>query len=468
MQLRRAVLLGSATTPAVVGRRTVTSRMRSLKRAVNSCIVAAMAFTTACTTASPPHSPVRVVSGAWPMYQGRPDHNAVIETGGAAVSWKYDTKAKVNSGLAIVDGIVFLDTFDHHVLALDARSGEPLWQATSDNIIMSTPIVAGDKVFIGTGHNGAMHGGGGSFAYAVPHGRDEPEIWGRDEGDHLVAFDAATGKQLWTYRTRGEDMPSPAYADGKLIFANGDSHAYGLSAKDGSPLWRRDLSGISTMASATSLGNVVLLSSCGRGLRGETVAVEAGSGKLAWSAPYGDCDSSPTYAGGRVFVTGVDGNKADFGYGGRGYAAALDARSGHPIWKYVASAVGPFTRTGSNERAIAGTYAAGTFFASLPESNEILALDAATGRLRWALHTTGPVKMSPVIKSGKVYFGDTAGLLYVVDSTTGHLRAIRMYEAPFATTPFVMYGNTGYFVNGTQVYAVPVQMLERRQGAGPV
>lgn len=47
--------------------------------------------------------------------------------------------------------------FSHKVIALDERNGRELWHARVKNIAMSTPIVAGNTVCIGTGKSGALN-----------------------------------------------------------------------------------------------------------------------------------------------------------------------------------------------------------------------------------------------------------------------------------------------------------------------
>lgn len=436
------------------------ARMRSL--IVWRCDVAIMAALalqslTGCvapslkrTTAAP------ALRGSWLMYQERPDHNAVIQRPGFSKRWAYDAGARINGSLTMVDGVLFFDTFDGKVIAIDAGNGFLRWRAAADNAIMSTPIIMNSYVYVGTGHNGDSHPSGTSFAY-VGDGRNQQPIWSRPEGDHIIALDATTGVKRWSYRTAGEDMPSSAYDDGVLVFANGDAHAYALRTDTGEAIWRRDLGGISTMASATVAQNTVLVSICsGKEYRGSTIALDPRTGTIRWRSPFGDCDSSPTVAGGRVFVSGVDGNRTPIGFGGRAIIAALDLTNGSTRWTYRSAHSGVYTKLASNERAIAGTYADATYFQAIPTDDEVLAFDPPTGAVRWRLRTMGPVKMSPVVKADRLYVGDTVGMWYVVDARTGRIISTRAFSAPFSTSPPLLVGDTVFVVNGTKVYAFRV------------
>ncbi len=391
------------------------------------------------------------------MYQLRPDHNAVLDRAGFSVSWQFDAQARINGGLAVAGDTVYVGTFGGKVIALNLLDGTQRWETTLDNVVMSTPVVADGLVFVGTGHNGApgapSHGG---FAYASDTGAGLSE-WGRVQGDHVVALNAADGSRAWAYHTDGEDMPSPAYIDGRLVFANGDFHAYALNATSGDAAWRQDMQGIATMASATVVADrrAVLLASC-RSMEGEshTFLLDAATGTVKWRAPYGDCDASPAYADGRVFVAGVRGLRQSFGFGGRSLIAALDADSGRALWTYRSASVGLYTELASNERAIAGTYADGTYFQSIPTDDRIVAFNATNGTIRWQFHTTAPVKMSPVVQNGLLYAGDTAGVLYAIGAATGQLVNVKLYDEPFSTSPPVIVGNTMIVANGTTVYAL--------------
>jgi outer membrane protein assembly factor BamB len=410
-----------------------------------------------CTANSPSSAASKLtIAGSWPMYQLRADHNAVIAPSGLRAHWTFDAGSMINSGIAYVGDEIIFDTFGKQIIALDARSGAIAWRATSDNILMSTPAVANGIVFVGTGSN--AHGANmKAFAYD-PVGTMH-NLWGRAEGDHVVALDAATGEQRWHYRTAGEDMPSMAVSGGLVLFANGDAHAYGLRASSGDLQWRTDLPGVSTMASTTMIGPLALFSVCDfeHGGAAATLALDAKTGAVRWRAPYGNCDSSPAYGGGRIYTSGVIDSKQTDVAGGYAVIAALDPHNGKALWTYRSPSPGPYTSVGTNERAIAGTYADGAYFQALPTEGALVAFDAATGSVRWRFHTAGPVKMSPVVDRGTVYFGDGAGLLYEVDEKRGSLRRTHIFKEPFSCAPPVIVGHTLLYVDGSTVGAMIVE-----------
>ena len=107
--------------------------------------------------------------------------------------WSYDPKVPgawgvkaccdvVNRGAAIWKGKVYVGTIDGRLIALDAKTGQPVWSVqTSDPkqsyTITGAPRVFKDKVIIGNG--GAEFGVRG----------------------YVTAYDAATGRQVWRFWT---------------------------------------------------------------------------------------------------------------------------------------------------------------------------------------------------------------------------------------------------------------------------
>jgi outer membrane protein assembly factor BamB len=136
--------------------------------------------------------------------------------------------------------------------------------------------------------------------------------------------------------------------------------------------------------------------------------------------------------------------------------AALDAKTGTPVWKYRGNKRGFFTRVSSGEIAVAGTYAGGTYYQSAPFTDQLIAFDAATGKVRWTFDTVAPVKMSPVIANGRLYVGDLVGLLYTLDARTGKALEVRGFHEPFTVSPPIIAGNKLIVANGTSVNVLPL------------
>ena len=87
-------------------------------------------------------------------------------------------------GLAYADGRIFFATLDGQVFALDAETGEQIWQAENANIaigesVSAMPLVVGDKVIVGVA--------GGE----------------RGVRGHVTAYSTDTGRYRWRYYSMG-------------------------------------------------------------------------------------------------------------------------------------------------------------------------------------------------------------------------------------------------------------------------
>jgi|SRR5579884_545159 len=389
----------------------------------------------------------------WPMYQYQANHNAVFAGPSRAFSWHQKLGGKVNGGLAIVDGTVYVESFDKHLYALDAQNGRVKWTARLQNIAMTAPIVADGLVVVGTGSNAPLKE------------TSKETVWGRPEGDYLQAFSMRDGSLVWQQRTVGENMPTPALVrvngENTLVFANGDNHAYAMRLRDGQTLWSFPTQGIATMSSAAAVGTTVFFVSgvpSPGSMHDSLYAVDGTTGANLFRVPLGNVDCSPTIENGTVFVEGSGTDaKRPAATSTFSDVVGVDAASGKMKWSWR-SGWGHFTPTASHEQAIAGLAVNGTLYQSIPATSEFAAFDSG-GHTRWKIRTEEPVKMSAVLYNGKLYFGDTGRTLYVVDAATGQIVGGRTYASYFTVSPPVIVGATLYVTNDDTVLAIPLSAL---------
>ena len=95
----------------------------------------------------------------------------------------------VNRGLGILGDVLFMGTLDSQLVALDARTGRPLWKTVVADYkagysLTLAPLVIKDKVLIGTA--------GGEYGIR----------------GFVAAYDARTGKEAWRFNA----IPSPGSA----------------------------------------------------------------------------------------------------------------------------------------------------------------------------------------------------------------------------------------------------------------
>jgi len=138
-------------------------------------------------------SPI-VVNGI--MYVSTPwNHIMAVDARSGAVLWRYAQPlpkslplccGAVNRGVAVGRGKVFFGTLDAHVVALDATTGEKIWQTQSGDIkegysYTVAPMIVGNKVILGVS--------GGDFGVR----------------GFIDAYDADSGNRLWRFWT----VPGP-------------------------------------------------------------------------------------------------------------------------------------------------------------------------------------------------------------------------------------------------------------------
>jgi alcohol dehydrogenase (cytochrome c) len=130
------------------------------------------------------------------MYLTQPPNDVVaLDPKTGAVFWMYQYKVSadarpccgsVNRGVAILGDTLYMATVDAHLVALDARDGQPIWnvevaKAAAGYAMTGAPLVIKDKVIVGVA--------GGELGIK----------------GFLSAFDARTGKEVWKFNT----VPGP-------------------------------------------------------------------------------------------------------------------------------------------------------------------------------------------------------------------------------------------------------------------
>jgi outer membrane protein assembly factor BamB len=194
-----------------------------------------------------------------------------------------------------------------------------------------------------------------------------------------------------------------------------------------------------------------------------TLALDPDSGRILWQAPYGNADASPAYAQGTLFVSGLDYTRAGRRWPAlqEAYAvvAALDAQTGKVKWAFHDSQVSLPSDVGTAERAVAGTYADGKYFQALPGRSVLLAFDAKTGAVLWQFRSVAPIKMSPLYYQGMLFAGDNSGVFYTIDASTGKALQLMTFRQPFSCAPPVLVGKTMIIAQNRFVHALPLDAL---------
>jgi outer membrane protein assembly factor BamB len=211
---------------------------------------------------------------------------------------------RFGSEVAVAGGRLFVGTHDGRLLALDPRDGAKRWSFQADEAVLAAPAVAGGRVYFGS-YGGFVH-----------------------------ALDARTGRELWRRDTRGAVVSTPALHGGLLVVGTRAYDLLGLDAGTGEVRWKRYI-WMSWVESSASLRDG--LAYVGSSDAAAVFAVDAANGRKRWTADvYGWAWGQPAVSDTRVYA----GASSQVGYLAQhvGSVVALERGSGAVAWRYPAPA----------------------------------------------------------------------------------------------------------------------------------
>ncbi|HEY1853656.1 MAG TPA: PQQ-binding-like beta-propeller repeat protein [Solirubrobacterales bacterium] len=173
------------------------------------------------------------------LYVGTDKHQLLaIDPENGKIAWTFQAPGAIKASPSYDDGVVFDADYESTMFALDAKTGKPLWRTNT------SAVPPGGK--------------GGFFSSpSIAYGR---VYAGRDDGT-VYAFDEKTGKVDWSFSTGGAVYGSPAVAQvpgtpPTVYVGSEDGTFYALDAKTGRPRWSYDVGG-PIPGTATVIGHTV-------------------------------------------------------------------------------------------------------------------------------------------------------------------------------------------------------------------
>jgi len=187
--------------------------------------------------------------------------------------------------VAVANGLVYAGANERRtgsdagaVYALDPESGTVEWYTPVDEWTQGSPVVGDGQVYV---------------------------VAGRDT-TYLLAFDAATGEELWRAHA-GATLP--AVTDDR-VFIQVEDTLYGRDAVTGEHLWQFTLDDYVGMISEPAVGDEIVYVDSSVGLRG----VDAETGRVRWSFDREGVDfGDPVLANGRLYAGSEAGRLYCFG-----------------------------------------------------------------------------------------------------------------------------------------------------------
>ncbi|MDQ2069069.1 outer membrane protein assembly factor BamB family protein [Natronospira bacteriovora] len=336
-----------------------------------------------------------------------------------------------------------LERSGHVHLEVDVRSLALDWQFRLPTAIASSPVAAGDQLFV-AGENGNLY----AFGLA-----DRQLQWIRPTGGAISATPAvsgdlvyvlnlnglfqainrADGSAAWSFQTGGEErfsaihymgirqtdaairdpwdffLSSPLVADGRVHFGSSDGYFYTLDASSGALLWRYRTAGMIHASPALSRHHSEGATLVVGDWYGMVHALDAESGEVRWSyaterdsvhEQWLGIQSSPVLDGDRVYVGSRDG-----------YLYALSLETGERLWRYAMMHRSWVVATPSvdDERIYLGS--------SVP--GYVIALDRTDGSEVWRRAVGAWSYSSPLVLGRYLITGVMNGELLALESATG-------------------------------------------------
>lgn len=335
------------------------------------------------------------------------------------VIWRHDTGSGSDGlrlGLvpAVTGERVYVADRNGSVSALDAASGETIWQVDTKLTISGAPGHGEGLVLLGT---------------------DEAMV---------VALDAETGEERWRNKASSEVLATPVAAQGVVVAHTLDDKLIGYDAFSGNFLWRYDhqVPVLSLRGSAipTVSGSAVICGLSG----GRLVALDITNGRSLWevnvTTPRGrselervvDIDGEPLVIDRTLYVATY-----------QGVVAAVGEATGRSLW----------TRRLSSYNKLAIDWQR-VFVADA--DGVLVALDADSGEEQWRYEALRTRKLSPpAVFGGYLVVGDLEGYVHWFDADNGRpVARIQVGDDPITAAPVVLNGSLYILGDGGELAAI--------------
>jgi outer membrane protein assembly factor BamB len=271
-------------------------------------------------------------------------------------------RAGFGGGLAADGGKIFAATGYGTVLALDAKTGEPVWTKKLDIPIREAPTAADGRVFVVNSES------------------------------ELYCFNAADGSQLWTQKGLPENAAvltsaSPAVSGNYVYVPYPSGEIAAIDVKTGQQKWTEALAKGKITNSATAAvgeaarpvvdGSAVFAMSRG----GQLIATSKDKGERLWTRDIAG-SQTPWVAGEAIFVVDISGK-----------LIALNRKDGKARW------VTPLP----GEGRWSGPVLAGNKLWLASSKGLFVGVDAASGSVSVQDDLGSPVLITPVVAENRLY-----------------------------------------------------------------
>ncbi|WP_144905935.1 outer membrane protein assembly factor BamB family protein [Halobellus captivus] len=312
-----------------------------------------------------------------------------VDTGDTVWTFHHDPYPDDDSP-TVVDGVVYITSressgvsSDHYLHAIDADTGEELWNITLGRSPVGSTVY-GDTVYVTTRGDWDVYNG------------------------YVLAYDADDGTQRWAYETTTPPTSAPTVTNGSVYVGDSVGIVYALDADSGDESWTWE--GDDEIPHAPTVADGIVYVPVNdlvpnfevdvNQYRGYVYALDATDGSTIWEDPFVDAEldrgitSAPTVHNGTLYVAG-----------GGDSLYAVDGMTGEEMWTFgtqapmraaptVVEAPGELHRTIDDELVLVGN-----------DDGNLYAVGTDTSVAHWIYDAGGWVRSSPTVADGTVYVG---------------------------------------------------------------
>ena len=348
----------------------------------------------------PMQLPEPVANADWPQAGGAPFHAIGHPALGSASGTAWSRSIGAGSG----DG--------RHVLAQPVVAQGRVYAMDAVGAVGAFALQDGSALWsVATRPEGEEDSSGGGIAFADGH------LFAATGYAEALALDASSGAIVWRQPLSVPARGAPTVDSGRLYVATLDNKTYALDTADGSILWTHDSIEEQTALLGGASPAVAQGAAVSAYSSGEIVALKVENGRELWSdnltvarradfiAALADVQASPVVYDGRLYALSNSGR-----------AGAIDMRSGRRIWN-------------QHFGGLHMPWLAGTHLFAVTERGEVVAVEAATGAVRWVMplaryedeeDRTGRIDWAgPVLAGGRLVLAGSHGEIVFLDPETG-------------------------------------------------
>ncbi|MHB8383820.1 MAG: outer membrane protein assembly factor BamB family protein [Candidatus Binataceae bacterium] len=396
---------------------------------------------------------------AWPLTQQLPFNAATL---GEKSALPIQTQSIGNAlGVSIADGVVYAESDDMFVYAINAETGKLIWRTSPvANNLMGNPLIVGDNAYISAGSVAF------NFANVERYAHDPDSAVRGDAINYngVFALNRFNGKLLWYFPTKGETMPTPLFDGGMLFVPTGAGNVHALRSDTGTRVWTAHLGGMANMASPSAADGVLYVA---MSVKPYLYALDEKTGKVRWRGEIQDAvntgmgDVAPAVGDGIVAMDAVSEPRVEHGIKTVDTTVrAFDAKSGRVLWTEQMG-------RGSLPPAFKGGMPmihSGVLYLGSPVNSIYQARSLASGKLLWTWKVPD-ADPAGAGRSPATYYNDTLYIatgpnIYAIDSKSGKMIGRKHVGGRFGLVNPVIAGGTVYLANSWDwISALPLSEI---------